>query len=260
MFTNNNTNNSASAIALKNASRTAKTNTILAREAYYFGDGRLSIGGISQNTISDQGSAFLTPLEIANILVQNTPVGEQPPPLPPVPQAPFPSKAFFSPNAAKPVESYNFEYEALSPTYSVPNGLYSLIFSYSYPIYTQTFRTSVFDSTNALVDSNKYMASTDYANIYINISNIPSSNPYVIELYCANYYGSSKMRFPTLINNGPMPYFLNTESSETFMFNFSNITPTYSAPDGTYSLVFLNSYPIDTQTLLTMELPSNRLL
>jgi len=200
MFLNRNTNRSASAVTLKNSSKTALIGSILNKGAYYNGNGRISKGGNTDSEVTgaEQGKAFISPQELTNILQQNTPAG---PPLPPTPpQAPFPWKAYFSP-ISRP--SINIEYYFNSPSslniLSATN--LSLSFSYPYPVYASTYGVSLTDNIT------NYTASTDYQNMYVNIPNISATETYTITLYGSNNYGSSKVSFSNFYDNQPrMPF------------------------------------------------------
>lgn len=235
MFLNRNTNRSASAVTLKNSSRTALIGSILNKEAYYYGNGRISKGGNTDSEVTgaEQGKAFISPQELTSILQQNTPAGAPYPPLPPTPpQPPFPSKAYFSP-ISRP--SINIEYYFNSP--SLTNILsatnYSLSFSYPYPIYASTYSIVLSDNIT------NYTASTDYQNIYVNIPNISVTEPYSIILYGSNNYGSGQVFFGELYDNQPrMPFsegYTASNSIDTIIYIFPSIQGTQYYSYQTYN-------------------------
>ena len=226
MFLNRNTNRSASAVTLKNSSRTALIGSILNKEAYYYGNGRISKGGNTDSEVTgaEQGKAFISPQELTSILQQNTPAGAPYPPLPPTPpQAPFPSKAYFSPISQASINiEYYFNSASVTNILSATN--FSLSLSYPYPIYAPTYGVSLSDTIT------NYTASTDYQNIYVNIPNISVTDSYSITLYGSNNYGSGQVYFDNLYDNQPrMPF----SEGYTTSNNITTISYTFSPIQGT---------------------------
>jgi hypothetical protein len=264
MFLNRNTNRSASAVTLKNSSKTALIGSILNKGAYYNGNGRISKGGNTDSEVTGaaQGKAFISPEELTDILQQNTPAGAPYPPLPPTPpQAPFPWKAYFSP-ISRP--SINIEYYFNSPSSSniLSATNLSLSFSYPYPIYASTYGIVLSDNIT------NYTASTDYQNMYVNIPNISATESYTITLYGSNNYGSGKVSFLNFYDNQPrMPFsegYTASNGINEIIYTFPSIQgteyylyQTYNSLQEPYDASYYSYLSNDSIYLLVSGLQSN---
>ena len=203
MLLNRNTNRSASAVALKNSSKSSLIGSVLTKEAYYYGSSAVSKGGYTDSELlhAEQGKAFISPQELTTILQENTPAGSPYPPLPSTPPpGPFPSKAFFSP-ISRPFTNVTYMFNSASSENILAATDYSIDFSYSYPIYASSYGVSV--SSNIP----NYTQATDYQNIYVNIPIISLSNTanYNITLYGSNNYGSSRVSISNLSETDTRP-------------------------------------------------------
>lgn len=203
MLLNRNTNRSASAVALKNSSKSSLIGNVLTKEAYYYGSSAVSKGGYTDSELlhAEQGKAFISPQELTTILQGNTPAGSPYPPLPSTPPpGPFPSKAFFSP-ISRPSANVTYMFNSASSANILAATDYSIDFSYSYPVYASSYGVSV--SSNIP----NYTQATDYRNIYVNIPIISLSNTanYNITLYGSNNYGSSRVSISNLSETDTRP-------------------------------------------------------